>query len=68
MIAIRIASAEVRAVLRDRLPAALTLLLALGVAATLGHTYFGSGSSPYGMCEAANGQQVACAVLERAAR
>lgn len=51
-----------------RAPTVLTLLLAALVAAALGYTYFGSSVNPYGMCEAGNGQQVACATLDAARR
>lgn len=49
---------------RRNLAPVLALLVAAVVLGVLASTYLGTSSSPYGMCEGTNGQQVACATLE----
>ncbi len=53
---------------RRAIPIVLALAALLAVGALIASTYFGDGSSPYGMCTAPNGRSVSCALLEKTRR
>jgi hypothetical protein len=46
------------------LPAVLTLMLLLFVAAMIARTYIGDSHSPYGMCYAPSGRTVPCDAIK----